>query len=332
MIEISRATPAGSGHRRANAGGIRNLVRSYGTLLGLVALVVVFSATTQVFLTFNNIINILRQVSMLAIISTGLTFCMVTGDFDLGIGSVGSLVGVVTVSLLVKGFPVPLSLLAGLGLAALFGMVNGALVTQVGISSFISTLAAGSVATGVTFLYTQGQAIYGDLPQSFAFIGRGYVGSIPTPIIVMAFVVVLGEFILTRTRMGRYMYAIGGNLNAARLSGISVRKYRLLGLLFSSLGAGIAGIILASRLGSGQPTAAAGFFLDAIAAAFLGQTIFRDGRPNILGTFVGVLIIGVMNNGLTLLRVSYYWQDISKGAIIVLAVALAALRPTKGSR
>lgn len=330
--EVSVGDAPRTARTAASPRGVGTLIRGYGTLLGLLALVVVFSLTTEAFLTFDNTINILRQVSMLAIIATGLTFCMVTGDFDLGIGSVGSLVGVMVVSLLIRGLPTWAAILVGLALAAAFGVANGLLVTLVGISSFIATLAAGSVATGITFLYTQGQAVYGDLPGSFGFIGRGYVGSIPAPVIIMVVVVLIGEFVLNRTRVGRYMYAIGGNVNAARLSGISVRRYRLLGLLFSSLGAGTAGIILASRLGSGQPTAAAGFFLDAIAAAFLGQTVFRDGRPNVLGTFVGVLIIGVMNNGLTLLRVSYYWQDISKGAIIVLAVALAAMRPASGPR
>ena len=142
---------------------------------------------------------------------------------------------------------------------------------------------------------------------------------------------VCSSYWLSRTRTGRYMRAIGGNMAAARLSGIAIEKYRGLGLVFSSLGAGAAGIILASRLGSGQPTAASGFFLDAISAAFLGQTVLRDGRPSVIGTFLGVLIIGVINNGLTLLGVSYYWQDISKGIIIVLAVALATLRPRLGS-
>lgn len=326
--------PSGSGTQaveRAVGGVFRerltNIIWEYGTLIGLLVLVVFFSTMSDAFLRFGNIVNILRQISMLAIIATGLTFCMVTGDFDLGIGSIGSIAGVMTVSLLVRGAPTIISVLAGLGVAALFGLANAVLVTRVGISSFISTLAAGSVATGVTFLYTQGQAIYAQLPPAFEFIGRGYVGIIPAPVIIMALVVALGQFVLSRTRTGRYMHAIGGNITAARLSGIAVSKYRGLGLLFSSLGAGAAGIILASRLGSGQPTAASGFFLDAISAAFLGQTVLRDGRPSVIGTFIGVLIIGVINNGLTLLGVSYYWQDISKGIIIVLAVTLATLRP-----
>jgi ribose transport system permease protein len=319
-----RATSEISG-RPANEWARKAFIE-YGTLVGLLVLVVFFSIFTPSFLTTRNIINILRQVSMLAIISTGLTFCMVPGDFDLGLGSIGSFAGVITVSLLVKGVPTFPSILAGLGISAAFGLVTAFLVTRVGISSFITTLAAGSVATGITFLYTQGQAVYGDLPAAFEFIGRGHVGAIPAPVIIMAIVVALGEFALSRTRMGRYMYAIGGNITAARLSGVSVSKYRGLGLLFSSLGAGAAGIVLASRLGSGQPTAAAGFFLDAASAAFLGQTIFRNGLPNVLGTFVGVLIIGVINNGLTLLGVSSYWQDILKGIIIVLAVTLTSKR------
>jgi ribose transport system permease protein len=310
---------------------LTRIIWGYGTLIGFLVLVAVFSLASDSFLRVNNILNILRQISMLAIISTGLTFCMVTGDFDLGLGSLGSLAGVATVSLLVKGYPTIVGVLGGLAAAGVFGLANALLVTRVGISSFISTLAAGSVATGVTFLYTQGQAIYGTMPEAFAFIGRGYVGAIPAPVIIMVIIVALGEFVLSRTRTGRYMHAIGGNMAAARLSGVAVERYRGLGLLFSSLGAGGAGIILASRLGSGQPTAASGFFLDAISAAFLGQTVLRDGRPSVIGTFLGVLIIGVINNGLTLLGVSYYWQDISKGIIIVLAVALATLRPKHGS-
>lgn len=310
---------------------LMKVVWGYGTLIGLLILVVVFSLASDTFLRLNNIVNILRQISMLAIIATGLTFCMVTGDFDLGIGSIGSLAGVITVSLLVKGYPTIVGVLAGMATAAVFGLANAVLVTRAGISSFISTLAAGSVATGVTFLYTQGQAIYGRMPSAFAFIGRGYVGPIPAPVVLMILVVALGEFLLSRTRTGRYMRAIGGNMAAARLSGIAIERYRGLGLVFSSLGAGAAGIILASRLGSGQPTAASGFFLDAISAAFLGQTVLRDGRPSVIGTFLGVLIIGVINNGLTLLGVSDHWQDISKGIIIVLAVALATLRPRLGS-
>ncbi|MEW9672111.1 ABC transporter permease [Ammoniphilus sp. 3BR4] len=297
---------------------------NYATIGALLLVFIVFSVIADRFLDASNLVNVVRQVSTLAIVAYGLTIAMAAGDFDLSVGAVAGLSGVIVTGLLTKGISLPVALLCAIGVGIVFGLLNGAVTTKIGIPSIIVTLGTSSVATGIIFMYTDGRAIYGGLPQSFTFFGRGNAFGLPTPIIIMLILGLATYILLNKTTAGRYIYAVGGNAVAAKLSGINTLKYRTLGLIFSGSGAAIAGIVLASRLGSGQPTAGASFLMDALAAVFLGMTTIKVGQPNVMGTIVGVMLIGVINNGLNLLGLPFYVQDIAKGIIMVGAIAFAA--------
>jgi ribose transport system permease protein len=299
-------------------------ISQYATIGALLLVFIIFAIVADRFLEPTNLINVVRQISTLAIVAFGITICMAAGDFDLSIGSVVGFAGVVVTGLLSKGLPMSVALLAALAVGVIFGLFNGLVTTRIGIPSIIVTLGTSSIATGFIFMYTNGRAIYGGLPPSFSFIGRGSVFGLPTPIIIMVILGATVYILLNKTTAGRYIYAVGGNLVAAKLSGINTLKYRTLGLMFSGIGASIAGIVLASRLGSGQPTAGTSFLLDALAAVFLGMTTIKVGQPNVIGTIVGVLLIGIINNGLNLLGLPFYVQDIAKGVIIISAIMFAA--------
>jgi len=302
------------------------LFQKYGTILALIGIVVFFSVMTDTFLTSRNLINILSHISMLTIIATGMTVCMIPGDFDMSIASVASLAGVIATSLILSGFGVVGSIVITVGMGALFGVVAGILITTLKISAFIATLALGTIATGINFMFTRGQEVYGIFPDSFLMIAQGRVIGIPIQVFIMAAVVLVFAFVMEKTKMGKWMYSIGGSVKASFLSGINVRLLRVVGMIISGALAAFTGCILASRLGSGQPTAGDAYLMDAIAASFLGMTAIKVGRPNVLGTFVGALIIGVINNGLVIMGVSYFFQYIAKGAIIILAVALTSFK------
>ncbi|HEY9595263.1 MAG TPA: ABC transporter permease [Spirochaetia bacterium] len=300
-------------------------LQRYGTVFALLALVIFFSAATGAFIEPRNLIDILAHISMLTIIATGLTICMVTGDFDMSIASVAGLAGVLVASLVLKGVPLGVSLLLVVLMGAVFGLVGGVLITKVKVSAFIATLALGSVAQGINYMYTRGQEVFGEFKPDFLYIGQGKVfGVIPTQVLVMIAVILLFAFVMDKTKAGRWMYAIGGSIRAAYNSGIRVNYYRVVGLVLSGALAAFTGCVLASRLGSGQPTAGDAFLLDAIAAAYIGMTTLKVNRPNVFGTLIGALIMGVIDNGLVLMGVTYFFQYIAKGAIIILAVALTS--------
>lgn len=303
------------------------IFQKYGTILALLAIVLFFAFATETFLTSRNVINILSHISMLTIIAVGLTICMIPDDFDMSVAAIASLAGVIVTSLILNGVSLFGALLITAGMGAAFGLVSGFLITTVGISAFIVTLAMGTVATGINFMYTRGQEIYGMFPDSFLFIAQGKIGGvIPTQVIIMAVIVLVFAFIMEKTRMGKWMYSIGGSVRASYLSGINVKLFRVIGMVISGALAAFTGCIMASRLGSGQPTAADGLLMDAIASAFLGMTVIKIGRPNVIGTFIGALIIGVIDNGLVLMGVSYFFQYIAKGAIIILAVTMTSVK------
>ena len=306
---------------------LKGIFQAYGTIVALFLMVGVFALSTDTFISPRNLINILSHISMLTIIAIGLTVCMVNGDFDMSISAVASLSGVVITSLLLQGF----SLIPAVSLAVLvgiiFGLVAGFLVTTMKVSAFIAPLALGSVATGINFMYTRGQEVYGTFPDSFLFIAQGSLfGLVPTQVIVMGIVVIFFALLMEKSKMGKWMYAIGGSERAAYHSGIRVNYYRIVAMAISGALAAFTGCVLASRLGSGQPTAGEAFLLDAIAAAFLGMTTVKIGRPNVIGTSIGALIMGVIDNGLVLMGVSYFFQYIAKGVIIILAVGLTSFR------
>ncbi|AQP45662.1 ABC transporter permease [Tessaracoccus flavus] len=297
----------------------------YGTLLGFLGLIVLFSVLKPaVFLTPLNFTNVLEQIAILAMVSAVQTVVMVVGDFDLSVGALASLVGVIVAQLLVQGMsPVPAVLLALL-VGLLAGAVNGFLVAYLGLSAFIATLATMTSFTGLALLLSNGATVFG-LPDGFVWLGQGRLGPLPMPVVVAALVVAAVWFLLSATVLGRSWYAVGGNAEAARLSGVNTRLVRFSAFLVSGLGSGLAGVVLTARLASGHPTAGDPLMLSSIAAVFLGITLSRAGQPLVAGTLVGLGIVGVLNNGLNIMQVNSYVQQILTGVIIVLAVSLSRL-------
>ena len=228
--------------------------------------------------------------------------------------------------MLVNDFTIPVAILAAVMVGVLIGAVNGVIATKVNIPSIIVTLGVSSILVGIVFMITEGRAVYGGIPEAFNDIARGFIGPLSNLIIIMVLFVAITYLMLNKTITGRYIYAVGGNSKAANLSGINTTKYRIMALMISSVFAAIAGILLASRLGSGQPTGGTAFTMDGIGAVFIGMTTIKMGRPNVIGTLIGVALIGIMSNGLNMIGLPYYIQDMAKGAIMIGAVAFAASR------
>lgn len=305
----------------------KEFMRRYGTVLGALVIFVFFSIVAKNFFTTTNLLMLLRQMSMLTIVSLGFTFVMGAGGFDMSIGNATGLVNIIFAIVLLSTGSFWLALLVALLLGLAIGFVNGMLVAYVGLPDFIGTFAVGSIVYGIKMLITKGNPIsFSDtVPRIFIFIGQGYVGPIPFPVILMAVFVCIAIFILDKTSLGRRIYAIGGNAVASLYAGINVKRYRLITFLISGLSMAIAAVILTSRLGTAQPLAGEEFMLDTIAVVFLSTTMFGDGEPTGGGTFVGALIISMLNNGLTMLDVPYYFQYITKGAVVIFAVVLSVI-------
>lgn len=322
---MSTAPSGKAGAPVARSAALPTRLAAYGTLLGLLALIAFFAIMKpQVFLTPVNFTNILEQVAILAMVATVQTVVMVVGDFDLSVGSLASLVGVVTAQLLVGGMHPALAIGLGLLIGTAAGAINGFLVAYLGLSAFIATLATMTSFTGLALLLSNGTTVFG-LPEAFVWLGQGRVGPIPVPIIVAVLLILVIWFLLSRTVLGRSWYAVGGNAEAARLSGVNTRLVRFSAFLVSGFGAALAGIVLTARLASGHPSAADPLMLSSIAAVFLGITLSRAGQPTVGGTIVGLGIVGVLNNGLNILQVNSYVQQVLTGVIIVLAVSLSRL-------
>ncbi|MEL7215649.1 MAG: ABC transporter permease [Pseudomonadota bacterium] len=306
-------------------------LRQSGTLLGFLAIVVFFAVQLpDTFLTPRNLINISQQLSMLAVVAATMTIVMVMGDFDLSVGSMASLAGIVAASLFAMGFPVWVGLLAALAVGVAGGLFNGVLVSLVGILPFVATLGTLTVFSGAAFFISDGKTIFGrDIPAGFSGFARGGVemGDVKLPFLTItaALVIFLCWFLLEHTNFGRRLYAIGGNSEAAHLAGIKVKRLRLIAFGITGLGAAAAGLMYAARVASANPTQGSGLMLDAIAAVFLGMTMSRQGEPRVLYTLVGVLILGILDNGLTQMRVDSYVREILVGLIVISAVAVASL-------
>ncbi len=305
-------------------------LRQSGTLLGFAAILIFL--TTQLpdtFLTARNLINISQQLSMLAVVAATMTIVMVMNDFDLSVGSMASLAGVVAAVLFAAEFPVWVGLLAALGVGLLGGAFNGFLVSVLGILPFVATLGTLTVFSGTAFLISDGKTVFGrDIPAGFSGFARAGVeiGDVKIPFLTLTAlaVIALCWFVLEQTNFGRRLYAIGGNREAAHLAGIRVKRLRLIAFALTGLGAAGAGLMYAARVASANPTQGSGLMLDAIAAVFLGMTMSRQGEPRVLYTLVGVLMLGVLDNGLTQLRVDSYVREILVGLIVISAVATAA--------
>jgi len=303
--------------------GIRSFIRAnLGILTGLVVLCVVIAVLNPNFLTTNNLLNVLRQTSTNLYLALAMTMVIILGGIDLSVGSVMALSGVVTAMLIALfGAPLLLAVAAGLLVGTLFGALNGYVAATTVIPPFIITLATLNIGRGAAYVLTDGQPVR-VMSDAFNFIGSGYIGGVlPTPVLYSIIFVILCYLIMNKTKMGRYIYAVGGNPEAARFSGINIRRVKFFAYTFSGFMAGFAGIVLASRMFSGQPTAGVAAELDAIAAAVvLGGTSMTGGYGRIGGTVIGALIIGVLSNGLNLIGVSSFWQYIVKGIVILIAV------------
>lgn len=301
-------------------------LQTYGTFFGFVIMVAIFAALRPtIFLSLNNLRNITEQVAILAIVAGGMTIVMAAGDFDLSVGTLASLCGVIVADLLIKGLAVGPSIAIALAVGAVAGAFNGLLVAYAGLSAFVATLATMTAYRGLSLWYTGGSTLFSGLNEAFRPIGQGATGPIPNAVLIMVGVLVLAWFLLEQTTLGRRLYAIGGNAEAAFLAGINVRLLRMMAFVCSGIGAAVAGIVLTSRLFSAHPTAGEPLMLNAIAAVFLGMTMFREGEAHVPGALFGVLILGVLSNGLNILQVNSYLQIVLTGVIIILAVLVSGL-------
>jgi len=309
----------------------QDAIARFGTLAGGIIVFAGFSIASENFLTLANQLTILRQVSFLLILALGFTFALITSELDLSFANVASLCGVITGGLIHFGHSPLLAIGAGLVAGIMFGALNGVLVTQLKIPSLIATLATASVARGLAFMATDGVAWVGRWDQNFVWLGRGRWLGMPVLVIWSAILAVIAWFVVAHTRFGVWLTATGEADEAARLAGIPIRRMKLWGLTLSGLFAAISAILLTASLSSAGPTAAGDFLMSGIAAVLLGMTMFTPGKPNMAGTLVGSLVIGVLANGLVLVGAPYYVQDIALGVIILGSVAISASTLSKAA-
>ncbi|OBR63588.1 ribose ABC transporter permease [Paenibacillus oryzae] len=297
-------------------------LQKLGPLIGLCIIIIILIIASPNFLTLNNILNIFRQVSINALIAFGMTFVILTGGIDLSVGAILALSGALTAGMMGAGVDPMTAVLIGVLAGGVMGAINGLLITKARIAPFIATLATMTIFRGLALVYTDGRPITGFNSEAFTMIGGGYFFGVPVPVILMLILFGGLFFVLRKTTFGRNVYAIGGNEEAARLSGIKTGRFKVYVYTLTGVLSALAGIILTSRLNSAQANAGMGYELDAIAAVVLGGTSLSGGRGWIVGTLIGALIIGVLNNGLNLLGVSSFYQQVVKGLVILLAVLL----------
>lgn len=298
----------------------KNLMK-YKSLFGLLVLCIIVSILSPRFLSIANIKNVLTQVSVNTIIAIGMTFVILTGGIDLSVGSSLAISGAVAATIVKVTGNVFLAIVSALLIGIIVGVINGIFISKGKIQAFIVTLATMTIFRGVTQVYTNGTPVSG-LGKSFGAIGNKTFLEIPIPVVITLIVFLISYYVLNQTRYGRYLYAVGGNEDSARLSGINTDKVKTIVYIISGITAALSGIIVTSRIGSASATAGAGYELDAIAAVVLGGTSLAGGEGSIAGTIIGALIIGVLNNGLNLMNVSPYYQLIVKGLVILLAVMI----------
>ncbi|RAM59283.1 ribose ABC transporter permease [Mesotoga sp. SC_3PWM13N19] len=298
---------------------LKMLKGELGLILILVILMVVFSVISPFFFNSRNLLNITRQVSITLIVAIGMTFVILTGEIDLSVGSSAALVGVATAAVLTATGSIFIAMIAGLAMGIGIGLTNGILTVYGRVQSFIVTLAMMGIARGVALVWTGGKPI-SRLPVNFGIMGAGYLGPVPVSTIIAAGVFALAFFVLNKTKHGIYVKSIGANKEAARLSAIPVKKYRVLAFAISGLTSALGGILITSRLLSAQPNAAEGLEMNVIAAVILGGASLSGGVGTVLGTLLGAMVIGVIDNGMNLVGVSSFFQQIVKGVIILVAV------------
>lgn len=322
----------GSGINRAGKKFLQFIKENIGIIIALVVLCIFLSVnpiTSDSFLTQKNVFNVLRQISSNLFLACGMTMVIILGGIDLSVGSIIALSGCIAAGCVARyNLPIGVAIVVGILVGLAVGLFNGLVISKTTIPSFIVTLATMNIAKGLAYVYTGGSPVR-VVTKEWQFIGAGYIGTIPTPVLILVVVLIITALIMNKTKMGRYIYAVGGNAQAAVFSGIKVAKVKFFVHAFSGVMAGLAGVVLASRMYSGQPTAGDGAEMDAIAAVVVGGTSMSGGAGKIGGTIIGGLIIGVLNNGLNLLNVNSFWQYVVKGAVILLAVFIDYLKNKK---
>src|SRR6516162_4829129 len=315
-----------------NKKNYRQSLSKFQSLIALFILCLVISLMSDKFLTATNGWNVMRQISVNICISVGMTLVVLTAGIDLSVGSVLALCGAITAGLLKNGIEIPSSnlyigftvlgaIVVGLLTGALLGCFNGWAITRFKVPPFVATLAMLTVARGLTMLWTKGFPI-SNLGENFAWLGTGWFLGIPLPVWISGIIVLISTIITNKTKLGRYIYAIGGNENAAALSGINIKKVKIVVYTIAGMLAAVGGLLVTSRLDAAQPNAGTGYELDSIAAVVIGGTSLSGGRGSVLGTVLGAIIIGMLNNGLVLLNVSPFWQQVVKGLVILVAVMI----------
>lgn len=310
---------------------LRDNIGIIGALLILCIFLSVFPKTSSSFLTQKNAFNVLRQISSNLFLACGMTMVIILGGIDLSVGSIIALSGCMAAGCVARyQMPIFAGILAGIFIGMVIGMCNGLVISKTTIPPFIVTLATMNIAKGLAYVYTGGSPVR-VVTKEWQFLGAGYVGGVPTPVIILVLVLIITAIIMNKTKLGRHIYAVGGNAQAAKFSGISTAKVKFLVHSYSGIMAGLAGVVLASRMYSGQPTAGDGAEMDAIAAVVVGGTSMAGGSGKIGGTIIGGLIIGVLNNGLNLMNVNSFWQYVVKGSVILLAVFVDYIRNKKAA-
>jgi ribose transport system permease protein len=306
--------------RRFTHGFVTSFKANVGLIIGLAVLCVIVAFQSEFFVSAQNLINVARQISTNLFVASACTMILITGGIDLASGSIISVSGVLSAAaVLHMGLPVGVGVLIGLGTGVLAGFVNGFILSRTALPPFIITYAVGSICKGISYVYTGGQNVRIDAP-GLKWFGTGFVGPVPAPVFFLVIILVVVWLILNKTKLGRNMYAVGGNVHAAEYSGINIKRIRVFMYVFSGTMAAFAGIVLAARTYSGQPASGTGAEMDAIAACVLGGVSMLGGYGRLSGTILGAVIIGVLNNGLNLMHIDTFWQYIVKGAVIITAV------------
>jgi ribose transport system permease protein len=318
--------------QRFRAGNLRDRL---GLLISIALLVVIFSVLSPHFVSWDNLSNLLLSSALIAIVASGMTFTIIGGGLDLSVGSNIALTGVVVGSMLYSGMPQWLAIVVGLAIGAALGAFNGISVAKMKINPLITTLATMTIIRGLAYLYSKGLSfgIYGTKPvfPDFGFWGRGFLLGIPFPVWLMVIVIVLVYILLNKTIFGREIYAIGGNEEAARVCGIHIERAKIIVYLLMGLIASFAGIVLASRLTAGVPSAGSGYELNAIAAVVLGGASLSGGKGKLEDTILAVLILGILGNGFVLMGLSSFLQDVARGVVLLLSVGIDQLRERRGA-
>jgi simple sugar transport system permease protein len=310
---------------------VSDAVYQFGTIAIIVGVTIFFAIMNDSFLTYKNISDILRSVSIVTLLAIGVTFSLIVDGFDLSVGSTASLATVgAAASLVLYRQELIVALLVPIVCGLLVGLLNAFLIIRIKLPDLLATLSVMYIINGVQLTFTKGSSLYEGMPgatghfiPSFLFIGQGSVLGVPVPVIIMVVAVILAHIFLEKTTYGRFFYMTGGNREAARLAGIPTNRYRLYAYVISGLFAAIGGIVLTSRIGTGQVSAGAPLLMDAVAAAYIGYAMFGARKPNVVGTFLGSILIGIILNGLTMMNVPYFAQDIIKGSILIAALAFS---------